>query len=58
MWIQSVRYGQTSFQTVSKKSKYFETEDSGGSKGGGRGTRPPGLKFLYFHAVFGKKLAK
>ena len=34
---------------------YQFDEFSGGSKGGARDARPPsGLKFLHFHAVFGK----
>ena len=31
---------------------------SGGSKRSARDVRPPGSKFFYFHAVFGKKIEK
>ena len=32
----------------------IQTNVSGGSKGGARDARPPGPKFLHFHAVFGQ----
>ena len=52
--IQNGRLHEVHSLFVYRLSKNDELQISGGSKGGARPSRPPGPKFLHFHAVFGK----